>query len=227
MSLEGGTLARILIGLFLISLLLSAVSALAATAPEIAAKVDQRYNNLGTLQAEFTETYRGAGVSRTESGTLWLKRPGKMLWEYREPQPKVFVSDGKSAWFYVPGERQVRKASVKKLDDLRSPLRYLLGKTKLEKEFAGLAVAPDISPETPGNLILRGTPRGMEDRISSVFFEVTPEGEIARIVVNDVDGASTEYRFDNQRENQPIADERFRFSPPAGVELIETEELAP
>jgi len=201
--------------------------ATAATAPEIAARVDQRYNHLETLQADFTETYHGAGVSKTESGVLWLKRPGKMLWDYREPRAKVFVSDGKSAWFYVPGERQARKAAVKKLDDLRSPLRFLLGKSKLEKELSGLSLAAEVSPATPGNVVLGGVPKGMEDRVSSVLMEVTPKGEIARIVVNEVDGASTEYRFDNQRENQPIADERFRFAPPPGVELIETEDLTP
>ena len=201
--------------------------AAAATAPEIAARVDQRYNHLETLQADFTETYHGAGVSKTESGVLWLKRPGKMLWDYREPRAKVFVSDGKSAWFYVPGERQARKAAVKKLDDLRSPLRFLLGKSKLEKELSGLSLAAEVSPATPGNVVLGGVPKGMEDRVSSVLMEVTPKGEIARIVVNEVDGASTEYRFDNQRENQPIADERFHFAPPPGVEVIETEELAP
>jgi outer membrane lipoprotein carrier protein len=201
--------------------------AAADTVPEIAAKVDQRYNHLETLQADFTETYRGAGVSRSESGVLWLKRPGKMLWDYREPRPKVFVTDGKSAWFYVPGERQARKAPVKKLDDLRSPLRYLLGKTKLEKELAGLSLAVDVSPETPGDIVLRGVPKGMEDRILSVLLEVTPEGAIARMLVSEVDGASTEYRFSNQREDRPIADRRFHFSPPPGVEVIETGDLTP
>jgi len=208
-------------------LVLVAGMAAAATAPEIAAKVDQRYNHLGTLQADFTETYRGAGVSRTESGVLWLKRPGKMLWDYRQPQPKVFVTDGRSAWFYVPGERQARKAAVKKLDDLRSPLRYLLGKTKLEKELADLSLAADVPPQIPGNIVLRGVPKGMQDRVSSVLLEVTPAGEIASMVINEVDGASTEYRFGNQRDNQPIADQRFRFSPPAGVEVIEAEGLTP
>jgi outer membrane lipoprotein carrier protein len=222
MSPQGGTSA----GVALFFLVAAAVTH-AATAPEIAAKVDQRYNQLQTLQADFTETYRGAGISRSESGVLWLKRPGKMLWDYREPQPKLFVTDGKSAWFYVPGERQVRKASVKKLDDLRSPLRYLLGKTKLEKELAGLALAADVSPETPGNMVLRGAPKGMEDRVSGVLMEVTPEGEIARMVINEVDGSSTEYRFANQRQNQPIPDQRFRFSAPAGVEVIEARDLAP
>jgi outer membrane lipoprotein carrier protein len=199
----------------------------AATAPEIAAKVDRRYNHLQTLQADFTETYRGAGVSRSESGVLWLKRPGKMLWDYREPRPKVFVTDGKLAWFYVPGERQARKAPVKKLDDLRSPLRYLLGKTKLEKELAGLSLAVDVSPEKPGDVVLRGVPKGMEDRVSSVLLEVSSQGAIERMVVDEVDGSSTEYRFGNQRENQPIADKRFRFSPPPGVEVVEAEGLTP
>jgi outer membrane lipoprotein carrier protein len=201
--------------------------AAAATAPEIAAKVDQHYNHLQTLQADFVETYRGAGVSRSESGVLWLKRPGKMLWDYRQPQPKVFVTDGKSAWFYIPGERQVRKAAMKKLDDLRSPLRYLLGKTKLEKELAELSLAADLPPQIPGNIVLRGVPKGMQDRVSSVLLEVTLEGEITRMLVNEVDGSSTEYSFGNQRENQPISDQRFRFSPPAGVEVIEAEGLTP
>ena len=110
---------------------------------------------------------------------------------------------------------------MKKLDDLRSPLRYLLGKTKLEKELSWLSLAAEVSPETPGNMVLRGVPKGMEDRVSSVLLEVTPEGEIARMVINEVDGSSTEYRFGNQRQNQPIADQRFRFSPPRRVEVIE------
>src|SRR5437899_1303855 len=90
--------------------------------------VDRHYNDLNSLRAQFTETYRGAGVTRSESGTLWLRRPGKMRWEYTEPKEKIFVSDGKTAYFYVPGERQAGKARIKDLDDLRSPLRYLLGK---------------------------------------------------------------------------------------------------
>ena len=170
MNPEGGTFTRLALALVLVGGI-----ARAATVPEIAAKVDQRYNHLQTLQADFTETYRGTGVSRSESGVLWLKRPGKMLWEYQQPQSKLFVTDGKSAWFYVPGERQARKAPIKKLDDLRSPLRYLLGKTKLEKELAGLSLATDLSPEKTAEIVLRGNPRGMQDRISSVLLVVTPE----------------------------------------------------
>jgi outer membrane lipoprotein carrier protein len=187
----------------------------------IAKSVDNRYNHIRTLQAEFTEVYRGAGMERTELGTLWLKKPGKMRWEYRSPKEKLFVSDGKTAWFYLPGDRQVRKAPVSKLDDLRSPLRLLLGKARLEKELQGLSLASDVTPLTSGNLMLRGIPKGMADRASQVLLEITPESQIARIVIEEVDGSVTEYRFDQQQENVEASDQQFRFNAPPGVEMVE------
>ena len=189
----------------------------------IASAVDNHYNHLRSLQAEFIEIYRGNGMDRTESGTVWLKKPRKMRWEYRSPREKLFLTDGQDAWFYVPGERQVRKQPFKKLEDLRSPLGFLLGKTKLEKELKGLSVAPDGLPINPGDKILRGVPKGMEDRINQVRLEITPDSRIARIEIEEADGAVTEYRFQQQKENVTVEDARFRFSPPAGVETIEGE----
>jgi len=189
----------------------------------IAQAVDNRYNHLQTLQAEFTETYRGAGIERTESGSLWLKKPGKMRWEYRSPKEKLFLSDGKDAWFYLPGDRQVRRSSVKKLDDLRSPLGFLLGKTRLEKELDGLSAAPDVTPTTAGNVVLRGVPKAMADRVNEVVLEITPDYHIARIQFEEADESVTEYRFSEQKENAGIADQLFRFSPPPGVEVVDGE----
>jgi len=189
----------------------------------IAQAVDNRYNHLQTLQAEFTETYRGAGIERTESGSLWLKKPGKMRWEYRSPKEKLFLSDGKDAWFYLPGDRQVRRSSVKKLDDLRSPLGFLLGKTRLEKELDGLSAAPDVTPTTAGNVVLRGVPKAMADRVNEVVLEITPDYHIARIQFEEADESVTEYRFSAQKENAGIADQLFRFSPPPGVEVVDGE----
>jgi outer membrane lipoprotein carrier protein len=202
----------------------------ASPAPDvhaIAQAVDERYNHLRSLQAEFTEIYRGAGMERTESGTLWLKKPGKMRWEYRSPREKLFLSDGKDAWFYVPGERQVRRTAVKKLDDLRSPLAFLLGKTRLEKELQGLSFArdpaPDVAPLTVGDVVLRGVPKSLAERVSQVLLEITPEHWISRILIEEVDGSVTEYRFTNQRENVVLDDKRFRFAVPDGVEVIDGE----
>src|SRR5216117_3477616 len=108
----------------------------------LARAVYEHYNRLKTLQAEFTEIYQGSGIERTESGTLWLKKPGKMRWEYRSPEEKVFVGDGHDVWLYLPAEKQARKSSMRNLNDLRSPLALLLGKAKLEKELQGLSFAP-------------------------------------------------------------------------------------
>jgi len=208
-----------------IALLLSmaAASAQGADVKAIATAVDAHYNHLRTLEAEFTELYRGSGMERTESGTLWLKKPGKMRWEYRSPKEKLFVSDGKTAWFYVPEDRQARKSSAKKLEDLRSPLAFLLGKTKLEKELRGLSLAPDVEPLESGDVVLRGVPKGLEDQISEIVLEVTPDKRIARLIMQEVDGASTEYRFSDQKEDVSIQDARFGFKPPAETEIVENE----
>jgi outer membrane lipoprotein carrier protein len=186
-----------------------------------AAAVDAHYNHLKTLQAEFTEVYRGAGMERTESGILWLKKPGKMRWEYRSPREKVFLSDGATAWFYVPEDHQARRASAKKLEDIRSPLAFLLGKTKLEKELRGLSFAPDLTPSEAGNVIMRGVPVGMEGRVSEIRIEVTADHRIARIVIEEEDGSATEYRFTEQKEDVAVADSKFQFNPPPGTEIVE------
>jgi len=197
----------------------------------IAAAVDAHYNHLHTLQAEFVETYRGSGMERTESGTVWLekagaktpgsKKPGKMRWEYRSPREKLFVSDGRDAWFYVPGDRQVRKTEARKLEDVRSPLAFLLGKSRLDKELQGLSVAADVKPMVAGDVVLRGVPGAMSDRVSGILIEVTPENAIDRIVMESVDGSTTEYRFSDPKENVEIPAGRFEFQVPAGVETVE------
>jgi len=192
----------------------------------IAHSVDDYYNHLKSLKAAFTEVYQGPGMSRTESGTLWLKKPGRMRWEYHSPREKLFLIDSQHAYFYVTGERQARKTPVKNLDDIRSPLRYLLGKTKLEKELEGLSLAPDLTPLQPGNVVLRGVPKTMKDRITSVVLEISPAHEIHRILIHGVDDTVTDFRFSQLEQNVPVQDSLFRFIPPPGVATLEDSQVA-
>ena len=192
----------------------------------LAHSVDQHYNSMKSFKAAFTEIYQAPGVSRSESGTLWLKKPGKMRWEYHEPQEKLFVSNSQVAYFYVPGEHQARKTSVKKLDDLRSPLRYLLGKTKLQKELDGLSYAPDVTPLQSGDKVLRGVPKALKDRVSEVLLEINPAHQIVRILIRELDGSTTDFHFSEIEENVPVQDSLFHFSPPPGVETIQDEPMA-
>ena len=201
--------------------LVAAVSSSAQDVRPLAHAVDDHYNHLRSLQAEFTEIYRGSGVERLESGTLWLKKPRKMRWEYRSPREKLFVSDGQSVWFYLPAEKQLRKTQLKKLDDLRSPIAFLLGKTKLESELRGLSKAVDQAPATAGNILLRGVPKAMEGQVNEVQVEITPTHQITRLILMEADGGSTEFRFSGWKENEELRDSQFQFTPPPGVEAVE------
>jgi len=211
---------------FWLALLALALPAPAQDIHQVAHAVDEHYNHMHSLSADFSEIYRGDGAERVESGTLWLKKPRKMRWEYRSPKEKLFISDGQQVWFYLPAERQARKTQLKNLEDLRSPLAFLLGKTKLENELRGLSKVVDPAPAGTGNTLVRGVPRAMADRVSEVQLEITPSNQIVRILLTEVDGATTEFRFASLKENLSLSDGRFQFTPPPGVETVEGQ-LAP
>ncbi len=184
---------------------------------EVAQRVDRHYNQLHSLKAGFTESYEGMGMSRTESGTLLLLKPGRMKWEYSSPAGKLFLLDGKYAWFYTQGDPQVQRIPAKQLDDLRSPLRFLLGHTQLEKEINGLRLAAAAN----GRYTLTGQPKGQEQRISRLTLTVTADGAITGIEIEEVDGALTRFTFTAEEPNAAVSAAAFRFTPPAGVPVVD------
>ena len=179
-------------------------------------KVDDHYNRLTSLRAHYTESYAGMGMNRSEEGTLLLKKPGRMRWSYAAPVGKVFVLDGKFAWFYTPGDAQATRVPAKQLDDLRSPLRFLLGHTQLKKELDDLTVVADGS-----GFRISGVPKGMAQRVKLLSLWVTAGGAIERMKLEEVDGAVTEFAFSGMQENVPVKDTDFAFVPPDGVSVVE------
>lgn len=186
------------------------------TVHDLAQRVDRHYNHLHSLKAQFTESYEGLGRPRTESGTLLLLKPGRMRWDYSHPAGKTFVLDGKYAWFYTKGDAQVQRMAAKELDDLRSPLRFLLGHTQLEKEIDHLSV----SPGTNGSFTFTGIPHGQEKRVQRLTLTVTAEGEITAMEIDEVDGAVTKFTFAEEQPNAPISAPTFHFTPPPGVPVV-------
>jgi outer membrane lipoprotein carrier protein len=178
------------------------------SAQDLAHRVDQHYNKLHSLKAGFTESYAGLGVHRSESGTLLLLKPGRMRWDYSSPPGKLFLLDGKFAWFYSQGDAQVQRIAAKQLDDLRSPLRFLLGHTELEKELTGIA--------------LTTAPNGQFTRIPRLALTVTPSGAITGIEIEEGDGAITSFTFSGEVPNEAIPPGAFRFNPPPGIPVIDT-----
>ncbi|HEV2577321.1 MAG TPA: outer membrane lipoprotein carrier protein LolA [Acidobacteriaceae bacterium] len=195
-------------------------SAQQPTAAALAKKVDQHYNHLHSLEARYTERYQGMGMDRTETGTLTLEKPGRMRWAYDMPAGKVFILDGTNAISYTPGDAEATRFPEKKLDDLRSPLRFLLGHTELEKELHGLSVTL-VNLDGQTGYTLWGTPVGIEQRVRSLAVTVDAAGLIHILRIEETDGAITTFTFSDMRENAPVSDDEFRFIPPDGVTVID------
>ncbi len=202
-----------LLGVLLLTL---PVAAQIPTASSLAKIVDAHYNHLQSLQAHYTERYQGMGLDRSETGTLTLKKPGRMRWVYDSPAGKLFLLDGHSAITYTPGDAQATRIPEKQLDDLRSPLRFLLGHTELAKELDNLTLAP----ASTGFYTLSGTPKGMQQRLHSLAVTVNIAGQIQTMRIEDADGATTTFTFTDMHENIPTTDADFTFTPPPGIPIL-------
>jgi len=195
---------------------LPAMPASAQQAPaDLVKRVDDHYNHLRTLRARYSEHYTGMGLDRTETGTLTLRKPGLMRWSYDKPAGKVFVLDGKFGWFYTPGEPQISRTPAKQIDDLRSPLQFLLGHTKLQKELEHLTVAPE-----GANFRISGVPKGMAERVHLLTLTVNPAGTIQALTIEETDGATTAFSFSDIEENVPIPASDFSFTPPPHTQIV-------
>ena len=183
-----------------------------ATAAAVARRVDEHYNHLHTLQAHFEEQYSGMGMERAESGTLLLERPGRMRWNYSEPAGKYFLLDGRYAYFYAVGNEQVTRMRASQLDDLRSPLRFLLGHTRIAAELDGLTMRA-----AGAEIVLSGVPHGAARRIGSVELTVTADGRITVMLIRELDGSVTRFSLSGEQDNPKLAPETFHFTAPAGI----------
>ncbi|MBT9332796.1 outer membrane lipoprotein carrier protein LolA [Acidipila sp. 4G-K13] len=191
-------------------------------AAALASRVDHHYNSLHSLEAHFTQTYEGMGMHRRESGVLLLKKAGalrlsgKMRWTYSEPAGKLFVLDGHDGYFYAPGSAEAQRIPAKDLDDLHSPLRFLLGHTELEKELGHLLMTSG----EDGTYVLSGVPKGMEQRVSSLSLTVTADGTIQAMKIEETDGVLNTFTFADEHPNVPVTDSQFLFTPPPGVHVV-------
>ncbi len=181
--------------------------------------LDGRFNSLATLSADFTEIYTAPGEHRVESGHLWLHRPGRMRWDYQKPQRKLFLISRHSAWLYLYGERTAQRTPLKTSQDLRTPLRFLLGHTHLKRELEGLSYG-GLNPLRSGDWVLRGRPRDMGGLYREVILEISPAYNIRRLVMRQVNGSQVDLRFRQIEANHRLPKGWFHFRPPAGVKVV-------
>jgi outer membrane lipoprotein carrier protein len=185
------------------------------SADALVQRIEARHQQVTDLTASFVQTYRSGMLGRelTESGKLSIKRPGRMRWEYLDPERKTFVSDGKTFYFYVPADRQVVVRD--QAGDRRAPALLLAGEGGILDQFeAGVESAP------PGRYRLRLTPREPDHDIERVYLEVDHSYRILAIDVIDAQGNRSAFRFSEIRENVGLPDRLFHFEIPAGVDVV-------
>ena len=194
-----------------------AFSAEALDIPKILQGIEDRYNHTQTLQLSFAETYRLQGRARVEKGELFLRKPGKMRWQYTAPAGKLFVSDGKFIYSYTAQENRAEKMKMKEADDLRAPLAFLLGKLHFAddfREFRGQA--------EEGGVYITAIPKSDKLPYSEISFLAAPDHSIRRLEVKGQDNSLLTFVFDNEKKDPPLQDSLFHFEVPPGAEFIDS-----
>lgn len=192
-----------------LALLLGAGPALADT------PVPRYFRDLASLTADFRQTvYDPKGQpAQVSSGQVWMQKPGRFRWDYREPTRQLIVADGSRLWIYDEGLEQV---TVRKLDAAlgATPLALLSGAAPIDEAFkVGAARNRD------GLTWTELTPKAeaSDFRLLRVGFQ---GDRLAAIELEDAFGGRTRLVFEHLQRNAAIDAERFRFVPPKGVDVI-------
>jgi outer membrane lipoprotein carrier protein len=193
-------------------------------------RFEARYRSARTLRAQFIERYSENGkLVRAEAGTAYFRKPGKMRWEYEKPEKNLFLVDGKTAWLYTPADHTATKVPARQSEDWRTPFVLLAGEMKLSRACSKVESTSVLVPEKAGDATLECKLKGAEtarngnpdDVPPQLFFEISDEGELVRLVVRSAGGIETEFQFKNWEINPSVPDSLFRFSPPLGVVIVD------
>jgi outer membrane lipoprotein carrier protein len=188
-------------------------------AGEVAASLQRKYDTIKDFSASFSQTYEG-GVLRkktTESGTVYIKKPGKMRWEYTAPQKKLFVSDGRTLYMYFPTDKQVMKNPVPEQDEATSAMLFLMGKGDVTRDFT-VRYGEGGGEDT---YVLRLDPHTRQAEYD--WLQITADRktlQIRALTAGDTQGGRSTFTFTNFKENAGLADKMFQFTIPRGTEVI-------
>ncbi len=212
--------------LFLAALPLGVFLLTAAGEPgvaEVRRALERHYNTTSTFEADFVQRYTLGAQTLVESGRVYFQKPGLMRWEYSVPQEKLFFTDGKYAYLYVPEERQVRRQSLKKAQEWQAAFALLLGRVDLGRLFTALELVRIHHLQSPARWQLRGLAKSDQQAFREVWFDLDEAYRVLRLEIRQRDGSLMEFHFRRWQENHPLPRELFRLRVPPGTAWIEDE----
>jgi outer membrane lipoprotein carrier protein len=189
------------------------------SALDTARALQQKYDRVADFTADFTHVYEGGVLKKkaSERGTVQIKKPGKMRWDYTTPDKKEFVSDGHKIYSYIPADKQVIVATVPPDDQATTAVLFLAGKGNLTRDFT-VSYADGPSPDA---FALRLEPR-MKQRDYDWLILVVDRAtmQIRALTAADQQGGRSTFTFTNYRENTGVADKVFDFKIPRGTDVV-------
>ena len=205
-----------------IAVLVASADARQQTAQAVAAALQTKYDTVLDFSADFTQQWESGVLKRkiTERGKLQVKKPGKMRWDYTDPEKKLFVSDGAKIYFWVPADNQVTRSAVPKQDEATTAILFLVGKGNLTRDFT-VSFAPDAPA---GTYALRLDPKLRERDYEWLKLVIDQKTlQIRALTAADRQGSQSKYEFSNFKENRGISDSTFAFKIPKGADVIDAD----
>jgi outer membrane lipoprotein carrier protein len=203
-------------------LLVAAGPVSAQSLDDVLREVEGVYGRMTDLRADFTQVAFNKSLSQSipAKGTVYLKKGGKLRWEFTEPTPQEIVSDGKKLWVYTPTLNQANVAEAP--EALAGPAgSFLAGLGKLRTEFQVRFLNPAQPKDTDGNWVLDLTPKQPLPTLSRLILALDPKSwEIKKAVVHDQFENTVTMRFTKMAVNSGLPDRTFTFVAPKGVVIV-------
>ena len=195
------------------------------TPEDLQRALQSRYQLIRDSTADFIQTYEGGVLRSTlvERGTFQFKKPGRMRWDYYEPERKISVWDGEQIYFYLPEDRQVMVGRLPLESEVTTPALFLAGAGNFAEDFTATFDVVQDAPQD--SYVLRLTPTRTERDFE--YLTLVLDGRslaIVRLVAHDLEGGISTFTFSNLQENQNLSDTPFRFEIPNGTDVIDTTE---
>jgi len=185
--------------------------------------VEQRYNQVRTLEADFVQRYTLGAQTLVESGRVYFQKPGRMRWDYTSPSDKLFLTDGEYAYLYVSGEQQVRRQPIKKAPEWQAAFALLLGRVQLRRVFSGLELFRVHRLEGETRWQLRALPKSEQQAFTEIWFDLDDSYRILRVEIRQRDGSLMEFHFRRWLENPTLAPDLFQLRLPPGTTWVDAE----
>ena len=184
----------------------------------IIAKIEARYGPKGFSAVFFqTTTLKALDMTDSAIGRVFIKRPGRMRWEYDTPDKQVIVSDGETLWIHRPDDNQVMIGKAPAFFRGGRGAAFLSDITQIQTHF-NIALAT--SDESLAYL-LSLVPKTPTEEVKTVTLAVSKDNfDVLRVTTCNAYDDETQLVFSDLRFYDDLDDALFVFSPPKGAEIL-------